>query len=89
MGRAKSMWLEAQERGWSTPDKFVCPDCVTDDHLKQLVEDAACSTLCDYCGMQAASNISAPIEEIMPAIMGALRHFFAEPAGAGTPYDGG
>lgn len=83
MGRAKA----ALERGWEAPEKYVCTDCVFDPHLKALVEWGADCFTCDYCGEQADTEIAAPVEAIMPAVMGALTHYFAEPAAAGVPYE--
>jgi RES domain-containing protein len=87
MGRAKAEWMEQQERGWAAPDKFVCPDCVEDAYLKGLIESDADSTSCDYCGNEGEVVIAAPVEAIMPAVMGALTHYYAEPASAGVPYE--
>ncbi|WP_084197519.1 HEPN-associated N-terminal domain-containing protein [Solimonas soli] len=87
MGGAKAAWMEAQERGWDAPEKHVCPDCVSDPYLKALIEGGVTSRTCDYCGEQADTEIAAPVEEIMPAVMGALTHYFAEPGGAGVPYE--
>lgn len=89
MGGAKRMWEEYLERGWSAPEKMVCPDCVEDEYLKQLITEAAECDTCDYCGQIAEHEIAAPVEEIMPAISSALTYFYAEPASAGVPYDGG
>ena len=37
MGREKSRMMEADERGWYEPDGYVCPDCVKDDFLKEVI----------------------------------------------------
>ncbi len=87
MGLVKSAWIEAEERGWDAPEKSVCANCVFESHLKALIEAAADSCSCDYCGEETESVSAAPVEEIMPAVMGALTHYFAEPAGAGVPYE--
>src|SRR5581483_4057045 len=87
MGGAKREWMEAQERGWAAPERWVCSDCVSDAHLKQLINEAVESQECDYCGRTDEDDIAAPVEVIMPSIMGALTHYFAEPAGAGVPYE--
>lgn len=87
MGMVKSAWMEAEERGWDAPEKNVCGDCVSDAYLKALIEKAADAGACDYCGEQADTEIAAPVEEVMSAVMGALSHYFAEPAGAGVPYE--
>lgn len=88
MGVVKSEWIDSQERGWDAPDKHVCADCVEDQHLKDLIELSVCCDTCDYCDASSSTtDIAAPVESIMDAIMGALTHFFAEPGGAGVPYE--
>ena len=78
---------DQMERGWVAPDKFVCPDCVEDTYLKGLIASDADSAICDYCGREDDFAMAAPVEAIMPAVMGALNHHFAEPAAAGVPYE--
>lgn len=87
MGLAKDAWMEAQERGWHAPEKHVCADCVSDEYLKSVIDEAADSHECDYCGKRSKTAIAAPLEELMPCIMGALTHYYAEPANAGVPYE--
>ena len=87
MGRAKWDWMEAQDRGWAGIEKHVCAKCVDDEHLKSLIEAAVSRIECDYCGSESDEPIAAPVDCIMPAVMGALWHYFAEPAGAGVPYE--
>ena len=50
MGLAKSMMMEEEERGWTSVDKSVCPDCVGEPVLAAAVQAAADSDTCDYCG---------------------------------------
>lgn len=87
MGRAKWDWMEAQDRGWAGIEKHVCAECVEDEHLKSLIDAAAERVECDYCGSESDEPIAAPVDAIMPAVMGALTHYFAEPASAGVPYE--
>lgn len=89
MGQSKREWEEYTERGWSPPDKMVCPDCVEDKFLKDLICHSASACLCDYCGTTANNPHAAPVEAIMPAVASALNYFYAEPNEAGVPYDGG
>ena len=65
MGRAKHEWIEAQERGWSAPETFVCSDCVGDEFLAEVVDASACETECSYCDTSSTEAIAAPLEEIM------------------------
>ncbi|WP_028995130.1 HEPN-associated N-terminal domain-containing protein [Azonexus hydrophilus] len=89
MGQSKREWEEYTERGWSPPDKMVCPDCVEDDFLKDLIWQSASVCQCDYCGTAADNPHAAPVEAIMPAVASALNYFYAEPNQAGVPYDEG
>ena len=47
MGLAKTAWMDAQERGWSAPDTYVCADCVDEGYLKGLIPDNVSSKICD------------------------------------------
>lgn len=89
MGLVKRDWEDYVERGWSAPDKLVCPDCVEDEYLKSLIRKSASARRCDYCGRQTRRLSVAPVEVIMPAVASALNFFYAEPTEAGVPYDGG
>lgn len=90
MGQVKHEWERAVQQGWSAPEeKMVCQDCVDDVYLKHLINQAACSKECDYCGKKTAKNFAAPVEAIMGAIAHALNYRFAEPTEAGMPWDEG
>lgn len=89
MGRAKDEWLEAEERGWSYPDTFVCGDCVLDEYLKQLVSDSLESRHCDYCGKTSEDDIAAPFSIVLDAVGETFMQYFAEPAASGLPRDTG
>lgn len=89
MGQAKREWEEHEERGWSAPDKHVCPNCVEDEFLRNLIRSNASIQHCDYCGKRTRKFSAAPVESIMPAVASALGYFYAEPTHAGVPYDGG
>jgi RES domain-containing protein len=89
MGLVKNEWIEAQERGWSAPDTYVCVDCVEDSYLKDLVRDTACANTCDYCGRHAAIAIAVEAGVVMEAVYDAVHAYYAEPTVSGVPYDGG
>lgn len=89
MGLAKTEWMDAQERGWSAPDTFVCADCVDDPYLKDLVSGNACSATCDYCGRVDVEDIAAEAQVVMEAIYDAIFTYYCEPAAGGVPYDRG
>jgi hypothetical protein len=87
MGRAKQDWIEAQERGWSAPDTFVCEQCVADDFLANVVSENASENKCSYCDKASDVPIAAPLEEIMEHVASAFFQHYAEPTAAGLPRD--
>lgn len=89
MGRVKEAWMESQERGWDAPDKYVCPDCVEDDFLKQIINDNLSLRRCSYCGKGSRGYIAALVEAIMPAISTALHYYYNDPDSACVPWDKG
>ena len=89
MGRAKHEWIEAEERGWSAPETFVCSDCVGDEFLAEVVDANAWATECSYCGTSSTVAIAVPLEEIMVHVSSAFFQHYAEPAVAGLPRDSG
>src|SRR5689334_15739109 len=88
MGGAKRAMMEAEDRGWSADEKFVCARCVEDDHLKEIVKSKANHNSCDYCGRRAKAS-AAPLEAVVEPVFDTLTYFFAEPAEAGVPRDDG
>ncbi len=89
MGLAKAAWLEAQERGWEAPDRFVCARCVEDKYLRRLIKSTATHKRCHYCGRCSKKFIAAPVEVLMAPIAHALYSHFADPGSAGLPRDDG
>lgn len=89
MGLAKSELIEAQERGWSGVDRFVCADCVEDASLKGLIEGSAQVYQCDYCGRSSIEPIAAPVDVLLGTIFEVVAAYFHEPADAGVPWDRG
>lgn len=89
MGRVKDDWMEAQERGWSDPEKFVCEQCVKDDFLKSEIRANVTSNNCDYCNQQSNGLIAAPTLAVINHIAEALFSNYADPSQAGLPWDEG
>lgn len=89
MGRAKHEWIEAEERGWSAPEGFVCEDCVDDPYLKQVIARNLASRKCNFCGQGSRGYIAASVEALMPDIAGAVFYFYNDPTHAGMPWDEG
>ncbi|MDI1231738.1 MAG: HEPN-associated N-terminal domain-containing protein [Methylobacter sp.] len=79
--------MEADERGWNAPDGYVCPDCVEDDFLKEIIRENACHRKCDYCGRRTRSHSAAPVEVLMGPIANVIFCYFNNPVNAYLPYD--
>ncbi|MFH1021678.1 MAG: HEPN-associated N-terminal domain-containing protein [Pseudomonadota bacterium] len=89
MGLDNQMDEDFMGRGWSAPDKFVCPDCVEDNFLKKKITRNLAKRKCDYCGRSGRGYIAAPVAAIMEHIGPTFHYYFADPDHAGVPYDGG
>lgn len=89
MGLVKTDWMDAQARGWSAPDKFVCAECVEDAYLKETIENSLGADACDYCGRSGILDIAAPAEVVIEAIYNAIHAYYCEPSTGGVPYDHG
>jgi hypothetical protein len=89
MGLVKSDWMEAQDRGWTAPEKFVCAECVGDEFLADIVNSNLSADYCSYCNKHKETLIATEVENIMPPVAGAFFHYFADPSLAGLPRDSG
>jgi len=89
MGRVKAEWMEAQDRGWTAPEKFVCAECVGDEFLAEVIESNLSTDYCSYCNNHKEKLIATEVENIMPYVAGTFFHYFAEPSSAGLPRDSG
>lgn len=88
MGLAKTAWIEAQERGWSAPNTSVCPDCVDDSYLKELLATNASQFYCDYCETEADEPFAAEFEVLAEAVWNTAWSYYCDPAQE-VPYDRG
>ncbi|MFI3138365.1 MAG: RES domain-containing protein [Methylococcaceae bacterium] len=79
MGREKSRMMEADERGWYEPDGYVCPDCVKDDFLKEVIRENACRRECDYCKRRTRAHSAAPVATLMESIGNAVFYYYSDP----------
>jgi RES domain-containing protein len=87
MGREKDAMIEADDRGWTEPEGYVCPDCVEDEYLKGIIRDYACGCECDYCGHVTSEHSASPVAEIMEPIVNAVFTWFNNPENAGEFWD--
>ncbi|EKD40798.1 MAG: RES protein [uncultured bacterium] len=67
-----------QEYSWKAPDKFVCPDCVGDDFLKEKIVQNLTAKTCGYCGKSGEEDIAAPVSAIMESIAQGLSCRFVD-----------
>lgn len=80
MGQAKRMMEEIEDRGWSGCDRHVCPDCVLDAALKQVMREEATSATCDYCGHSTpGTELAAPVDVLLDAVVQGLRSEYEDP----------
>ena len=85
MGFAKHQATFQQERGWSSIDKFVCSDCLSDPDLQAVVvEKGDDDEPCSYCGRSP----SCPADELMEAINAGVRSEWEDASEAGLFWDG-
>lgn len=86
MGSAKHAMIEAQERGWSNSDKYICSDCVEVRFLASKTDEFACHThTCSFCGSARATSIN----DLMPFIMHGVFSNYSDPSSAGVPREDG
>lgn len=89
MGIAKSLWIEEQERGWSSiEDAFVCEECVFDYALKELVRDNVQSPECTYCGRTSTGDpIAADMNCLMEVVYAGICTEWGDPNSEGVIYE--
>jgi hypothetical protein len=89
MGGAKAVWMEEQERGWTSfRDKFACADCFEDDAIKALIHGNAESDECSYCGRASKSGpIAADMNCVMEDIFFGICQEWGDPNSEGVPYE--
>lgn len=61
---------ESDERkcSYRAPDRYVCPDCVTDPYLARMLAAELQDEQCSYCGAARAADISVLCDEIRETI---------------------
>ncbi|OIR18153.1 RES domain protein [mine drainage metagenome] len=90
MGGAKKWMMEQQERGyWNVPDKFVCPNCVSDYALKEQIKSKAVSNACSYCNRISRHSIAAAFDDFAKAILTGLQSEYGDPDNEGVGWDKG
>lgn len=83
MGFAKRMLEEALSKGYTAPfDTYVCKECITDVHLKEVIEENIVQEGCSYC----ECDVAAPIEILLREISEAAFLEYDDPANE-LPYE--
>jgi hypothetical protein len=78
--------IEERERGWTSSDKSICPSCIGDDYLRDVVaREVADDKECSFCGAKPAAEF----DVFMEAFMVGVHHAFKQADDAGMPWDGG
>ncbi|WP_157792552.1 HEPN-associated N-terminal domain-containing protein [Thiomicrospira microaerophila] len=76
--------IEAQERGWRHSSHHVCKNCIEEDFLSVLANRfASPQNTCSFCG----ENDAAPLDDLMPFIIGAIGRSYNEPSASGMPLE--
>jgi len=87
MGIEKNALIEADDSGWTKPEGYVCPECVEDEYLKDIIIYYACDRECNYCGKRTRNHSAAPVIELMEPISTAILTWFSNPEKAGELWD--
>jgi HEPN/RES N-terminal domain 1/RES domain len=78
--------LEVWERGWCGSEKFVCPDCIDDEYLRNIVATAASEGQeCSFCDAAPAAEF----DVFMEALMVGIDNTFEQADDAGMPWEHG
>ena len=86
MGRAKRMWEEEQDRGYSSNDgKMVCTNCFEEYGLKQFIEEHYTHSNCSYCDEDDV--IACELDSLIEHIITSIRYEWGHPADEGLPYE--
>lgn len=86
MGLAKTLWMEAIERGYDYIDKYVCSKCFhIDKSVQAFIYNNATQYLCDYCGKKSKKKpIAAPLEKVIGLIVEGIKTEWGDPNNEGV-----
>src|SRR5260370_40676411 len=95
MGRAKEWEMEQEERGWwLVPVKDVRAGCVEEEFVREVVQNHAEVSKCDYCGSTAEeltgdenALIASPLDSVMEIIAEGLRSEWNDANDENIPYE--
>lgn len=87
MGRAKQRMIELQGRGFDEVYGNVCENCFEDRGLKEYIKKIAINDTCDFCDMDAANSMVAPLEDVIEHIIRCIRTEWVPLDESGAPWD--
>ena len=87
VGYWKQRLIQQDEQGWKYSDKAICPRCVKDTHLKELVRAAVSTVHCDFCRTSRPRR-GAPFDVLTRAVAETFFQYY-RPAVDHLGYDGG
>lgn len=67
-------------------DKAVCPECLDDPYLAELIRDNATEDRCSYCGREG-EGIAAKFDLLAEHVGQVLPNYFNDPADANVAYE--
>jgi hypothetical protein len=60
--------------------KQICTDCVSDDGIKEFIQENASTNECSYCDKTSKTPIAAPASEVICHIVGKIEEHYEDPA---------
>lgn len=75
VGYWKHRQMEQDDQGWSYSDKFICPKCVKDTYLREVVRASVADAPCDFC-FGARPRKGASFNTLMAAVAQTFYQYF-------------
>lgn len=81
MGRAKELYMQQMEQGWSSVGaKWVCAKCFEDEPIQKFIEEQAIRKRCSYCGRFCRNALAAPMDEVLGFIAEGINYEYEDAA---------
>ena len=88
MGIVNRLWLEEQEKGYSSNyDKTVCIDCFDEYGLKNYIKEHQTHSSCSYCKTNNNDIVACTLDSLIEYILASMHHEWGYPAEEGLPYE--
>jgi hypothetical protein len=80
LGYSKSLYMEQQERGYSSVgNKFVCRKCIGNKSIQKFIKENLKSNHCDYCNTTMKSLIAADLDDVIGFILDGINTEWEHP----------